>query len=399
MTVKEVFSPGVPMPFSGSGGIWTVVAGGGSITGGYYRVNAGGVIRRDFDTTYTNAFFGMTLKVANLATGVQRLVFYTGSDVNAPQVTVAISTTGQILVYSAGTGGTLLATYGAQLVAGTEYNLEAQITVNATTGTVIVRLNGAVVISLTGVNTDPEAAGSVNGFCMSAFNGSIFDFKNYFWGDGSSGDASLFTARGGALYVLQLAADGVQKQWTPDTGDVHFSRVNDQAAVGPGSLVSGGADKYDTFPAGAPPAGNWVVKAVRGFYYLNPQGGAIAGSVFQPTVRRGAANYDWGSATTYPNPVFPAYRVSGGAVITDPSTNLDWVFSDIRDGIVEFGMRDRDTAALNGQVGQFSIVAFLVPTDAVGPIGVAYMGHGVRIAATPSGNRKRLFMVGERGNL
>lgn len=88
----------------------------------------------------------------SVSTDSQNIIFSDGG--NTPQLTFRIATTGAIEVYrGAERSGTLLGTSTVCLTANAWHHIEWKILASQTVGTVEIRVNGAVVLSLTGQDT------------------------------------------------------------------------------------------------------------------------------------------------------------------------------------------------------------------------------------------------------
>lgn len=356
MAIRELLCPNVVSVFTHW---WNPFAGTGSYNGDYYRCNATSVVNRNFVSALSSAIVGVSIKIGTVATGIQRVVvLYAAAGPNSPQVTVTVETSGAMKVYSGGTAGTLLTTYGAGITSA-EFNIEVLSVCHASAGTIQVRLNGVEVISLTGVNTNPIGTGTFAGYCLSTFTGSLVDFRNYFYGDASSGTTFMFTPKGGRMAVLTLDEDGSEADWTPDSGPEHYDRINAVGATGPGYVASISGGVTDTFPPGEFPPSSWLIKAVESYAYLRPAS-AIPTTSFLHVVRRSGVNTNWGSAISHPSPIFPAYRgILGANLETDPTTATDWDTQDFFDDTIEFGFTE--STSTQARVGHLAVVAFLVP--------------------------------------
>lgn len=79
-------------------------------------------------------------------------------------ITISVNTSGQILVYRGAHGATLLATSASALATDTWYYLEVKVTINDSTGTVEVRVNGSNTgwHNITGADTRNGASAQVN---------------------------------------------------------------------------------------------------------------------------------------------------------------------------------------------------------------------------------------------
>ena len=163
--------------------------------------------------------FGAALKitsVTSLGSG-QKLVSFR-NNANGDQVVIQGTNTGTLIATNG--AGTVLGTSAAGLFAeGAWHYLEAEITRNATTGAITVYMDGAAVITATSVNT--------GGFDIDTLTfPNINDGSTRVWDDLYL--CNVATRKGESrVAVMAPAADTATIQWTPNSGTVHFNRVNE----------------------------------------------------------------------------------------------------------------------------------------------------------------------------
>ena len=145
-------------------------------------------------------------------------------------VTLYLTASKAIAAYR-GDVGTLLGTSANAVVPSTGYcHIEAKVLIHATTGTVDVRVNGVSVLSLTGQNTKQGTNAYSNTVKIGvpgsmATTGKIDDFY-VCDNSGSTNNNFLGDCRVDTLFPT---ADGNYSAWTPNSGTVHFNRVNEAA--------------------------------------------------------------------------------------------------------------------------------------------------------------------------
>jgi hypothetical protein len=162
---------------------------------------------------------------------------------------LGINTSGLLIVRNS--AGTVLATGTTILSTSTWHYVEMRGFVNGASGEVQVWLNGAVEIATTTVsigstNFDTFILGpNVN----TSINNCDYDDLYVLDTSGSANTAALGDVRVESLYPT---ADGVNTQWTPNSGSPHFSRVNEAATTFPdgdtsyvSDSTSGHVDEYD----------------------------------------------------------------------------------------------------------------------------------------------------------
>lgn len=190
--------------------------------------------RRILAATKTKVFFGMAHFLTNLPSNSARYSFAQfRNNGNAAIVSFTCSTTGEISVRSGDQAGTILGTSAAgAFVNGAYHHVECMANINGAAGAAEVRVDGVVVLSLTGINlgSTPIAqvvAGStsVNTHGIGTFYHADLRVGDDLGGvnDDFMGDRRVFT--------LFPDADGSPQQWTPLSGSA-FSNIDEAAPDG-----------------------------------------------------------------------------------------------------------------------------------------------------------------------
>jgi hypothetical protein len=136
-----------------TGGTITSVAGGRSGNAGQLAGSGGVVYGSAFATEDATITVGVALKVSSLAAARPFLSVASDSSVTIHD-TLRVNADGSLSVLLGSTGGVPFGTTAAGLIAvGTWYYVETQIRLHDTAGTVVVRLGGATVLNLAGVDT------------------------------------------------------------------------------------------------------------------------------------------------------------------------------------------------------------------------------------------------------
>ena len=167
------------------------------------------------------------------------------------QIDVVVGTAGEIWVFRGASQVNLIGvTRGANLRPGVWAYIEIQTTINNTTGTVIIRVNGNTVLNLTGQNTRGNSnnfASSVR-FTGNATGGSNSYFDDIYICDGSGSNNTTFLGPQKVVAILPSADNGSQ-QWSTSSGSTHFSLVNenppDDSTTYVQDTVSGHVDLWD----------------------------------------------------------------------------------------------------------------------------------------------------------
>jgi hypothetical protein len=151
-----------------SGQKWDAVGGGGQTVGSTYARSGGqgaklswGFVTKNVTALPTyivgTAFqFTATDSSGSNSGGVSNIINFL--DGGTSQIQIGIDPTGHLF---AKRGSTLLGTSTTTVAINSYRYLEAKVTVNSTTGSVVVRLDGTVVINLTGVNTQASGTAQI----------------------------------------------------------------------------------------------------------------------------------------------------------------------------------------------------------------------------------------------
>jgi hypothetical protein len=201
------------------------------------------------------------------------------------QVWARVNTNGTISVFC---GSTLLGTTTTALIQGTWQYLEFQFTINSSTGTVTVNLNGVTILALTGQNTNNAGSTSWDEFRIGAAssnpsaNGAAqFLFCDLYVSDGSGSDG--WSGLMGDLRVDALlpTANGATVNFTPLTSS-NYVEVSEQIADGDTSynLDSNVGDKdVFTFPNAPVPGALLLGVQIVAQARLSTAGAGIHGAV------------------------------------------------------------------------------------------------------------------------
>lgn len=147
---------------------------------------------------------------------------------------LSVNPSGYLEVYRQDAAGSVLiaTTTGPVLSANSWRHIEAKYVLNATTGSVEVRVEGATVILVTGIRTTSDVVGAVatasivgmsNTFTTSG--GPSIYLKDYIVWDGSGSFNTNFL---GSCQVFKITPDGDNSlNWTPSTGSTGFNLVNE----------------------------------------------------------------------------------------------------------------------------------------------------------------------------
>ena len=183
--------------------------------------NAGGTIVVPNATSYTLGFrFVSTSPYSS-----QSLVSFRDPS-NSIQVNFSTNTAGEIVVARSAFGGTLLGTSSSSVTLSQNVwsYVELQATIDATVGTIGVRINGTSVLSLTGQNTKGSGSSSNIGNMLLGSNLTSIWQDIYVTSTGGSYNTGFL---GDVQMPISLAnADGTYTAWTPNGAASLHASVN-----------------------------------------------------------------------------------------------------------------------------------------------------------------------------
>lgn len=178
---------------------------------------------------------------------------------------------------------TFLGQSGPGLLIGGVYNyVECKAFCDPLAGTVQVRINGALVLNLTGVNTDPYNTGGFDTAMLGGPGGGLGSYlDDMYLADDTGGVNNTFL---GAVrvYTALPVSDNSPLQWTPSTGVTHFNLVNGVPAESQTTYVTdaglGNIDQY-LYNLTSVPAGVQILGVQHGLYAsLDASGSGSVGS-------------------------------------------------------------------------------------------------------------------------
>lgn len=188
----------------------------------------------------------------------QTLILFTIYNGTTAQVSVFLTTSGALEVRRGAAGGSaLLATAATSLTAGVTYYLEFKVLVDNTTGTLDMKLDGASIMSVTGLDTCNTAGETWTGLRMGMPSGVTgmsanvtVDWDDFVVMDGSG--STLNAMIGDARQIAHLPiGDGASLNWSPSTGTAHYALVDENPPTSADYVQSGTVGHVDTltYPA------------------------------------------------------------------------------------------------------------------------------------------------------
>lgn len=240
------------------------------------------------------------------------------------------------LTFQVGRGGTgvgdvaaftaVLGTTTNALLLNTWYWVELKVTIHASAGTVELRVNDAVWLNLTGVNTQATANATANVFGLGGCAGFTY-FDDVYVGDGTStflGDAKVVT-------VIASPGNGALTDWTPSTGTDHGAMVDDLTPTTTDANSAGTVGQRDSYNfAALGVTGTVQAVQLNNWCRKSDTGPRSAGGF----TRIGSTNYDGTNTVALSDSSYIDVRELWP---TSPATAVPWLVSEI-DG-AEFGVR------------------------------------------------------------
>lgn len=199
--------------------------------------NNGSGVMRNLPVATDVIYLATAIKITNLSFGFGAPIVCFQEIDTTRHVTLVLNGVGYINAYRGGFGGgTLLGTSGPAFafLVGTWYYMEVKVKVaNAPDGTIEVRINNTVVMSLAGIDTrNAGAAGEVsvlnlgNDFQTSQF-GCSADWDDLMCYDDNAGSEPSDFKGDVGLYYLPPTAPGNYTQWTPFPGAPNWGNVDE----------------------------------------------------------------------------------------------------------------------------------------------------------------------------
>lgn len=160
--------------------------------------------------------------------------------------------------------GTVLATGTTPIQIGTSYYLEFKANIHSTTGSYTVRINGAVELTGTNVNTRNGGAGTANQVRLGSSTGVLIngDIDDYYICN-SSGTANNDLLGDIRVQALYPSAAGATSAWTPSAG-ANYTTVDETTPNDDTDYVSSATvGQIDTYAMGDLSSSAGAVKAIQ----------------------------------------------------------------------------------------------------------------------------------------
>lgn len=263
------------------------------------------------------------------STNTDLLIFREGA---TTQVGVRITPSGTLIVHR---NSTTLATSTLALNASVYNFLELKATINGSTGSYELRVNGATILSATNVNTLATSNAWVDAVWLGPINagqgGGNIDFDDFYICDttGSNNNDFLGDVR---IECLQPSAAGTTTQFTPSTG-ANYTDVDEAIANTTDYVTSSADNQIDTYAFGDLSESAGTIKAVQvSAYAQKTDVGSRSIALIDRTNGTNHVGSDHALSTSYAiiSDVLETDSGNGGVAWTIASVNG-----------AEFGIKDR----------------------------------------------------------
>lgn len=259
-------------------------------------------------------------------------------DGGAGQVLIRLNTDGSLSAYRMLSGfdspDAVLGTSAAGVItAGTFYYVEAKVTIHSTAGAVTLRVNGAVVLALTGVNTRGAGASTnqVTRLYLSTYGsgGSTLTIDDLYLLD-DTGSTPLNNLLGDVRVDARFPSGaGSNTGWTPSAGS-NYTCVDESAPNGDTDYVSATSSGLkDTYAVQDAPVAGGTIYGVQVLWHLKKTDASTCSVA--PVVRHSGTD----NVGTAQNPT-TSYLYQSQLYPTNPGTSVAWVEADFN--AAEFGV-------------------------------------------------------------
>lgn len=278
--------------------------------------NSSASARRSFGGPKSTVGVGAAIKLAGWpGTSTGGWVLYDAA--LGSQLTLSFNLSGYLELRRGSSGGTLLATSSAIILAGLWQHLEIKAVIDNTAGSVEVRLNGVTVLSVSGVDTQATANAEVSFITFNGYTSGLTIADAYAWD--TSGSVNTDFIGDQRVYTRFVNADTATENWTPSTGTDSYAVV-DEATPSDADYLS--AASAMTTVLGLPALAGTVttVKAIQTVHRsLKSEAGlcSMRGGVVSSGVAGNGATVGLSISAGYYNDVFN----------TDPNTSAAWTAS------------------------------------------------------------------------
>lgn len=251
--------------FTGTTNGTSIVTVGGPLGDPYLSTAAATSISQNrlLSASFGTFFFGARVQAATVGT-VQTGITFSDATAGANFNVSLNSSSGALVVARGGFGGTTIGTSPVgSFPLNSFFYLEIGTTISTTVGTVTLRVNGATVLTLTGVNNQNTAVASINQVRFNGNSGNVLNATHYYFCD-STGSSPTNTFLGDIRVIGIFPASNAAVQFTPNGLGANWQNA---AKVPPVPLTDFNSDSTigdtDLFNVTAVPASTTTVLGVQ----------------------------------------------------------------------------------------------------------------------------------------
>lgn len=315
--------------FSSISGSPTISSSAGRRSGGALSTSSSATVTKTLPAAVTSFVWGAAVRPSTLATS-SAPTFVRFLDAGTAQLELRFNLDGTVSVLR---NGTLLSTSGATIPVAAFNYIEFKATINDTTGSYELRLNGSSITSGSGVDTKNTANASITQYSMGYSNAqaaSVLLWDDHYFLDTTGSDNNNFLGDC-RIDTLFPTSDGNYTQFTPSTGSSHFALVDETAPNTTDyneSATVGQRDSYGLQNLTPLVAGDVFGVQVNAAV-LKDDAGARSASTF---VRSGTTNGDGTSAS-----LSTSQTILAQIYEKNPDGTVDWTVTSIN--AMEAGLR------------------------------------------------------------
>lgn len=280
------------------------------------------IITKTLPNNFTTLIFGFAFKTDVFTSNKNIVSFRDGGTL---QIELGLTASGQLFVSR---NGTILATSIDSISTNVWDYIEFKFTINNTTGSFEVRLNGNNILSATSQDTQNTTNAYVNEFVLGPYiNSTNITLFTFFFDDlyvcdttGSLNNDFLGDIRVDAILPT---ADGNYSQWTPSSAGAHYLLVDENPPNTTDYVSDGTIGNKESFVMQNPPA--LVSQTIHGVKTkVAVQKDDAGARSLKVGVRSGTTN-GLGSAVS----LGTSYKYISNIHETDPNTGVAWTASGV----------------------------------------------------------------------
>jgi hypothetical protein len=229
-------------------------------------------------------------------------------------------TNSALILYRGGAGATIIGQYNFNVIANVFYNIEIGATINATTGTVTVRMNGVNVITFTGNTKNGGTNTTIDAFVIGA-NGGMTNVIDDLYICDNTGSAPNNTFLGDVrIQTVVPSGAGSSTQFTPSTG-ANYTTVDELPYSATDYVQDAVSGHRDTYAMGDLPSVGTIYGVQNNVVAKKTDASAIS---LKPAIKSGASVY-YGGTTSLPVSDITLTDLRS----VDPNTSAAWTLGSV----------------------------------------------------------------------